>query len=110
MRDLVFRNMTSNNHKRRVVACSEVMDNGGVRSIVRRHFVCLVNEITSGQVQKPVSYLHIVREKNSYEQRERFFCRLKGSILAVNNERFFRITFVHSLKICLSAIPQGMSK
>jgi hypothetical protein len=86
------------------------MDNGGVRSIVRRHFVCLVSEVTAEQVQKPVSYLHIVREKNSLEQREQFFCRLKGSILAVNNGRLFRIMFVHSLKICLSAIPQGMSK
>ena len=110
MRDLVYKNLTSNDRKRRVVACSEVIDNGGVRSIVRRHFVCLVSEVTDVQFQKPAPYLHIIREKNSLEQREQFYCRLKGSVLATSNERFFRITFVHSLKICLSAIPQGMSK
>ena len=110
MRDLVFKNLTSNDRKRRVVACSEVVDKGGVRSIVRRHFVCLVREVTDGQAQKPAPFLHIVREKNSLEQKEQFYCRLKGSIFAVSNERLFLITFVHSLKICLSAIPQGMNK
>ncbi len=110
MRDLVFKNLTSNDRKRRVVVCSEVMDKGGVRSIVRRHFVCIVREVKDAQAEKPAPYLHIVREKNSLEQREQFFCRLKGSIIAVSNERLFLITFVHSLKICLSAIPQGMNK
>jgi hypothetical protein len=110
MRDLLFKNMTSTDRRRRVVACSEIVDKEGIRSIVRRHFVCLVREAFNGKVAKPAPFLHIVRERNSIEHREQFFCRLKGSVLAVSNERLYLITFVHSLKISMIAIPQGMNK
>ena len=106
MRDLLFKNLTSEDKKRRIIVTSEIVDKAGVRSIIRRHFVCMVKEIKDNQMQRPLPYLYVLREHNNKEQKEKFFCKMKGSIYAVNNDRLFLILFMHSLKINLIAISQ----
>ncbi|OGX44694.1 MAG: hypothetical protein A3G38_02505 [Omnitrophica WOR_2 bacterium RIFCSPLOWO2_12_FULL_51_8] len=107
MRDLLFKNLTSSDKKRRIIATSEISDKEGVRSVIRRHFVCLIKEIKGAAGGKPQPYLYVLKERNAREQKERFFCRLKGSVYAISNDRLFLITFLHSLKINLSAIPHS---
>ena len=110
MRDLLFKNLTSSDKKRKIIASSEIMDKQGVRSIIHRHFVCIVKEIENNQLQKPLPYLYVLKEHNKKEQKEKFFCRIKGSVCAVSNGRLFLILFMHSLKINLVAIPQDLMK
>lgn len=105
MRDLVFKNLTSLNKQRRILASSEIMDKKGVRSIIHRHFVCIVKEIKANQVSKPSSYLYVLRKRNTKEQEEKFFCRIKGSVYAIIDGRLFLILFMHSLKINLVPVP-----
>lgn len=106
MRDLIFKNLTSNDKRRRRIASSEIVNKEGVRSIIQRHFVYIVKEIQDSQIQKPLPYLYVLKERNSREQREKFFCKIKGSIYAVSNGRLFLILFIHSLKINLTAAPR----
>lgn len=108
MRDLLFKNLTSNDKKRKIIASSEITDRQGVRSIIHRHFVYIIKEITDNNIEKPLPYLYVLKEHNRLEQKEKFFCKIKGSICAVNNSRLFLISFVHSLKISLSALPQDL--
>lgn len=107
MRDLLYKNLTSNDKKRKVIATSEIMDKQGVRSIIHRHFVCLVKEVKENKTEKPLPYLYVLKEHNSREQKEKFFCKIKGSVYAISNGRLFLILFMHSLKINLTAIPGG---
>lgn len=107
MRDLVFKNLTSGNKKRKVIASSEIVDKQGVRSVIHRHFICIVREIKDKNMQRPSPYLYVLKEHNALEQREKFFCRMKGSVYAVAHGRLFLILFMHSLKISLAAMPQG---
>lgn len=107
MRDLLFKNLTSTDRKRKILCSMEVIDKQGVRSIIRRHLVCIVKELKDTAVKKPLPYLYILKEHNNIEQREKFFCRLKGSLYAISNGRLFLILFMHSLKITLIPIPQG---
>ena len=109
MRDLLFKNLTSNDKKRKILASSEIMDKQGVRSIIHRHFVYIVKEIDK-QISKPEPYLYVLKERNSREQREKFFCRIKGSIYAVHKGRLFLILFMHSLNISLTPVPQDSLK
>ncbi len=109
MRDLLFKNLTSNDHKRKVIVSSEITDKEGVRSIIHRHFVCMVKEVKNDKIERPAPYLYILKEHNSKEQRERFFCKIKGSICAVNQGRLFLIVFMHSLRIDLLAAPQNVA-
>jgi hypothetical protein len=108
MRDMLFKNLTSNDRKRKIICSSEIMDKEGVRSIIRRHFICIVKEINDKELQRPLPYMYVLKEHNNKEQREKFFCRIKGSILAVTNGRLFIIYFMHSLKINLMATSKHL--
>lgn len=108
MRDLVFKNLTSESKRRRVISSSEVANKEGVRSVIHRHFICVIKEISHKEMQRPVSYLHVLKEHNNKECRERFFCKIKGSVYAVNKDKLYLILFMHSLSISLTAVPQGL--
>lgn len=106
MRNLLFKNLTSSDGRRKMISSSEIVDKQGVRSIIRRHFVCIVKETKGNLVAKPLPYLYVLKEHNAREYRERFFCRLKGSIYATCNDKIFLIVFMHSLKINLVGTPE----
>lgn len=104
MRDLVFKNLTSSDKKRRVIASSETVDQHGIRSVIHRHFICILKEIKDKNIKKPVSEVYALKEQNHIGQRERFICRLKGSIVLENNGRYFLVLYMHSLKINLTSM------
>lgn len=108
MRDLLFKNLTSNDRRRKVISSSEITDKEGVRSIIRRHFICMVKEIKSESIDKPAPYLFVLKEHNSKEHKEKFFCKIKGSVCALNHGKLFLIVFMHSLRIDLLSAPQSV--
>lgn len=110
MRNLLFKNLTSADKKRKIIASSEIVDGQGVRSVIRRHLVYLIKEIKAQNAEKPLPYLYVLKEHNSLEQREKFFCKIKGSVYAVSNSKLFLIVFMHSLMINLFAIPEDSIK
>lgn len=103
MRDLLYKNLTFPTRGRKIIASSEVADKEGVHSVVRRHFAYIVKPVKSTDVFKPRPYLYVLKERNTKQKREHFFCKVKGSILAVNNGNCYQILFVHTLSINLSA-------
>jgi len=107
MRDLLFKNLTSSDKKKRVIISSEVYDERGYRSIIRRHFVCMIKEVKYLPLAKPVPYIYVLKQRNTKEQKERFFCRIKGSVYVICKERLYLVLFMHSLKIDLLPVPQG---
>lgn len=110
MRDLLFKNLTSNDKRRRKIVSSEIVDKQGMRSIIRRHFACVVKEVKGAHIEKPLPYLYVLKEHNNIEQKEKFFCRIKGSVYAVSNGKLFLILFMHSLKIDLTKTAEDSAK
>ena len=106
MRDLLYKNLTSADRSRRVITSSEITDKEGVHSVVRRHFACMVRQVEKADVVKPAPYLYVLKERNTLQKREHFFCKVKGSLLAVNKGKFFLVVFVHTLSIQLTAIEK----
>lgn len=109
MRDLLYKNLTSSDRKRRIIASSEIVDKQGVRSVIRRHFIYLVREIPDTQASRPAPYLYVLKEHNTKEHKEKFFCKIKGSICVVNKGKPYLIIFVHSLKIDLVTSAQQVA-
>lgn len=103
MRDLLYKNLTSADRKRRVIASSEITDKEGVHSVVRRHFSCMIKQVEKSDVVKPAPYLYVLKERNTREKREHFFCKIKGSLLATNKNKIFLVVFIHTLSIQLTA-------
>jgi hypothetical protein len=103
MRDLLYKNLTVPDRGRKIIASSEVADKEGVHSVVRRHFAYIVKPVQNAELIKPQPYLYVLKERNTKQKRERFFCKIKGNVLAVNNGNFFKILFVHTLNVELTA-------
>ena len=108
MRDLVFKNLMSPDHRKRIFTTSEVVDNAGVRSIVRKHFVCLIKDAQPGQGNPDLSpRVYVLREQNHSQHREKFLCRLKTSMFAMRNGKVYLILLGHSLKIDMVGSAYG---
>jgi hypothetical protein len=103
MRDLLYKNLTFPNRGRKIIASSEIADKEGVHSVVRRHFAYIIKPIKSADEIKPKPYLFVLKERNTKQKREHFFCKLKGSMLAVNQGKLMHILFVHTLNVELTA-------
>ncbi len=102
MRDLLYKNMTFPARGRKVIASSEIADKDGVHSVVRRHFAYIIKPVESSELFKPQPYLYVLKQRNTEQKREHFFCKVKGNILGVCRGKFFQISFVHTLNIELT--------
>ncbi len=103
MRDLFYKNLTSLDRGRKIIASSEVVDKEGIHSVVHRHFAYIIKQVPAASSEKPKPYLYVLKEINSKEKRERFFCKIKGSIVIVHNGKILLVTFVHTLRVQLTA-------
>ena len=110
MRDLLFKHLTSDDRKKKVLACAEIIDNAGIRTIVRRHFIYMAKEIAHKTVKKDEPYLLVIKMRDNKLKVQRFFCKMKGSVIANYNDRLYHIKFMHTLNISLFALPNGIMK
>jgi len=99
MRDLLFKNLTSADKKRKIIASSEIADTKGVRTAIHRHFICIVREVKVMAKESAKPSVYVLKERNARGRYEKFFCRIKGSVYAVSKDKIFLILFMHSLKI-----------
>jgi hypothetical protein len=103
MRDLLYKNLTFPGRGRKIVTSSEITDKDGVHSVVRRYFACIVRQVESAAVEKPAPSLYVLKEKNTKDKREHFFCKIKGNLLAVHKGKLLLVLFVHTLSVELTA-------
>ncbi len=108
MRDLLFKNLTSTDRRKKVIVSNELFEQSGIRTRIIRHLICRVNAVKpDSETKRPAPYLYVIKERNNKEGKERFFFRLKGSIYTTCNNQLYLITFLHSLKINVKVLTQG---
>lgn len=111
MTDMVYKNLVSGQKKRRIISSSETSEERGVRSTIHRHFVYVIKELDKAKtLDKPLPYLYILKTYNIKERKEKFFCRIKGSVYAQSNGKPLLILFMHSLKIIFVSSEQDLTK
>jgi len=99
MRDLVFKKLTSLERGRKIISSCEILEKQGMRTVIRRRFVCKMIEIKDTAREKPVPQFYLYRISNHLQQQESFFYRTKASIYLKDKGRLFLVLFGHSLKI-----------
>ena len=110
MRDILIKNLTSDDKRRKIIATYEVSEKEGMYSIIRRHFVCVVKEVTDVKtICKPAPYLYVRKEHDSKERKHQFFCKLKGNLFASVAGNIYLIQYAHSLKISLLDLTHTVS-
>jgi len=102
MRDLLYKKLTFSDRGRKIIASSEVTDKDGIHSVVRRHFACILKQIENVNAQKQQPYFYVLKERNTKQKREHFFCKIRGSLLAVNEGKLLHILFVQTLNVELT--------
>ena len=101
MRDIVFKNLTSSQRKRKVLSTSEVMEHDGILTKIRRNFIYIVRDGEQAKKEALLPRMYVFKHKDSSEHKEKFFCRIKGSLYTMNNNKLFFVIFSHSLSIGL---------
>jgi len=109
MRDLLFKNLTSEDHGRKILSSSETVDKDGMRTTVHRHFVYFVRQIEKKPDVAEQPFLSVIKEHNSKQKYERFYCRMKGSMILLKEGKLLKIDFMHSLRIHLATLTEGLS-
>ena len=104
MRDLQFRNITSPAKGQRVLACSELSEQEGIRTTVNRHLVCRVFEAEGASKALPQPHLYVFKKQDKKNRMEIFYCRIKGSMYFSFENRLCLVSFINSLKIQLRAV------
>lgn len=126
MKYINFKFQTSQNKHFRDITMEESIEKNGILSISRkrcRYFVLKSCEIHSfgdlksletlnlaGRHNKKRHFL-VLKDHNSKEGRDSFFCKVAGIFYAVCNNRIYCIAYVHSYKITfITAVSIGGAK
>ena len=103
MRNLLYKNIVSQDGRRRIICSSEKTDKEGIHSVIKRHLIYTTKEIRSVPQDLEKPHVYIWKECNHKEMVEKFFCKIKRNLCVASDTRIFLITFVHTLKISLSS-------
>lgn len=107
MRDLLFKNITSENKRQRILYSSELLEQNGLRTTVHRHLVCRVLDMANPNEALdilPPPDLYIVKKRNTKSRIESFYCRIKGGMYFSVKNKIYMASFIHSLRIQLKTV------
>lgn len=111
MRDMVFKNLTSQDKKKRILWASETIREDGILTKIHKYLIYIVKETEEGEskdVGKPEIF--VTKSKKTNEKTEKFQIKMKGCVYCVANDRCFLVNFCHTLKIDLCpAAPAELS-
>lgn len=111
MRNLVFKNLTSREKKRRILSTYETVENKGVLTRIKRNFVYIIKDAGNNKkTDLPLPQINVLKIKNSRTRCEKFFCRIKGGLYVANNDKLFFVNFSHSLAINLTPATTAINQ
>ena len=111
MREMVFKNLTSDNKRRKDLFVSETTERNGIKTVARRHSLYMVNghnrfntpeelaqwKSTTDTCQK--RHVFIFKKRDTKEKKDTFICDVVGKCYAVIKNEVYAIGFKHSFEI-----------
>ncbi|MFH1478852.1 MAG: hypothetical protein ABIG92_03645 [Candidatus Omnitrophota bacterium] len=111
MRELVYKNLTSIDKKRRDLYISEIVERDGVKTITKRHSLYVIGKgsrvdkvcSASGVLDMPKNinkrHVFIFKKHDTIAKKDTFVCDVVGKFYAVVKDELYPITFKHSFEI-----------
>jgi len=118
MREILFRNMTSEDFKKRYLKIIENLSKNGLSTHTERRCFYYVKsaidikcvndldrleELKDGQQNNRKRNFHIMRIKDIHTGFEKLICKVCGNIYVIIGNRMYCIGFMHSFKIDFEA-------
>lgn len=105
MRNLLFKNITSEDRKQKKLSSSELIEQSGLRTTVSRHLVCRIVDVEQAGVVLERPTLYVIKKRDTKLNLEAFYCRIKGQLYLASKDKLYLVHFINSLKIQLKAAP-----
>jgi hypothetical protein len=103
VRNLVFKNISSKDHSKRILFAKESFKENGISTTIQKHLIYFVREAKEDdQSPKSTPELFVLKEKNSKLKTETFFVKMKAGMLTHRKGKLYTINFLHSLRIILA--------
>jgi hypothetical protein len=114
MREVVFKNLTSIESRKKDILLKEVFERDGIMAKTERrcfYFIKDVKRMESDEaMQKWIStegapktannrQFHIMKEHNDAHAEDKIICKILGTFYAVINRTIYTIGFMHSFKV-----------
>lgn len=112
MKELVFKNITSGNKRRRDLFISETVEDHGVKTVTQRHSIYIIRnctkfndpkELMHWQKTSPINsnkrHIFIFKKRNTKAKEDNFICDVVGNFYAVVKDEVYSIAFKHSFEI-----------
>ncbi len=107
MRDMVFKNLTSHDKRKRVLWASETINEDGILTKIHKYLIYIIKEVKKDKMVKASKpEIHVLKHRNTKEKTEKFHIKMKGNIYCVAHDKCYFVTFCHTLKIDLCQAPQ----
>ena len=120
MRELLFKNLTSDNKRRKDLYITETVEKNGVKTITRRHSVYIIgghtrikdkNQLMHYKTDIPIPatkrHVFIFKKRDTKQKKDSFVCDVVGKFYAVVQKELYSIAFKHSFEIdFLAAQPK----
>lgn len=99
MRDILFKELTSTDKRRRLFSICEAIERDGILTKVERRSIYIIKEKNQIKELKNPPRISIFKVRNTERQEERLSWRIVGNFYVVTEEKVFCIIFIHSFKI-----------
>lgn len=112
MRELLFKNITSDNKKRKDLYVSETVEKNGITTTTQRHSTYIIGACNKfntleelGEWKKAIGpgankrHVFIIKKRDTKLNKDIFICDLVGRFYAVTGCDIYSIAFKHSFEI-----------
>jgi hypothetical protein len=119
MRELIFKNLTSEDKRRRDLYISETLEKDGVKTVTQRHSIYVINshnkfnspkELMQWQSNVPADnkmrHIFICKKHDTKLKTDTFVCDVVGKFYAVIKNEVYSIGFKHSFEIDFSVADE----
>jgi hypothetical protein len=108
MRELLLKNLTSLEKKRKILCWAEVSRNNGILTKVNRRFIYVVREHPKMDQLSEQPEFFIFKKHDTKLKTEKFILRIKGNFYVTCEDKIYLVTYCHSLKIRLAEQPEDV--
>ena len=114
MREVLFKDLTSINARKKDIFMKEVFERDGITAKTQRRCFYLIKDIRQLEGEKDLQnwldsnngshdeykrQFHIMKEHNDAHSEDKIICKILGTFYAVINKTVYTIGFLHSFKV-----------
>ena len=116
MRDVVYKNLTSGDARKKDIRLKEVFERDGVIATTERRSFYFIKDLALMKSDEDLKkwmtfkdkggdpakrHFHMLKEHNEMTGVDKFICKIFGVFYAVLDRRIYTVAFLHSFKISL---------